>query len=38
LASVVLWIAHFIIWKKLEEKDLQRRFDGYREYKARTWF
>jgi protein-S-isoprenylcysteine O-methyltransferase Ste14 len=38
LASVVLWIAHFIIWKKLEEKDLQRRFGGYREYKARTWF
>ncbi|MGD8979738.1 MAG: methyltransferase, partial [candidate division WOR-3 bacterium] len=38
LLSAVLWIIHFMIWKTLEEKDLQRRFNGYREYMARTWF
>jgi protein-S-isoprenylcysteine O-methyltransferase Ste14 len=38
LASAVLWIAHFMTWKTLEEKDLERRFEDYREYKARTWF
>ncbi len=38
LASAILWIVHFMIWKTLEEKELERRFKGYREYKARTWF
>lgn len=38
LASAVLWIVHFLMWKILEEKELQRRFSWYREYKARTWF
>ena len=38
LLSAVFWIAHFLIWKALEEKDLLRRFAGYREYMAQTWF
>jgi len=38
LASAVLWITHFMIWKTLEEKELERRFENYREYKAQTWF
>jgi protein-S-isoprenylcysteine O-methyltransferase Ste14 len=38
LVSGVFWVAHFWIWKVLEEKDLLRRFSGYREYKMRTWF
>jgi len=38
LASAVLWIAHFMVWKVLEEKDLERRISGYREYRSRTWF
>ena len=38
LASAVLWTVHFLIWKRLEEKDLERRFKDYRAYKARTWF
>ena len=38
LASAVFWIAHFLYWKNLEEKELAQKFSEYREYKKRTWF
>ncbi|MBN2344950.1 MAG: isoprenylcysteine carboxylmethyltransferase family protein [Candidatus Aminicenantes bacterium] len=38
LASSVLWIAHFLCWKILEEKSLERKFPQYGQYKKQTWF
>ena len=38
LTSAFLWIPYFLIWKILEERDLQRRISGYHEYRSRTWF
>lgn len=38
LASAVLWIPHFFCWKVLEERELEKRFSEYSDYKKRTWF
>ena len=38
LASGVLWIAHIMYWKTLEEKELEDKYEEYEEYKKRTWF
>jgi protein-S-isoprenylcysteine O-methyltransferase Ste14 len=38
LASAPIWIAHILLWKFLEERELQRKYPDYAEYKARTWF
>jgi len=38
LASAVIWIACFICWQILEEKDLEIKFRDYKEYKKKTWF
>jgi len=38
LASGVLWIAFFMYWKMLEEKELEEKYKEYKEYKKRTWF
>lgn len=38
LASAVIWIACFICWQILEEKDLEFKFREYKEYKKKSWF
>ncbi len=38
LSSSVLWILFIVYWKILEERRLEKRFEGYSEYKKRTWF
>jgi protein-S-isoprenylcysteine O-methyltransferase Ste14 len=38
LASSVIWIPHILYWKMLEEKELEKKYKGYREYKKKTWF
>jgi protein-S-isoprenylcysteine O-methyltransferase Ste14 len=38
LGSSVLWIVCFIFWKVLEEKDLEKKYPEFREYKKKTWF
>lgn len=38
LLSSVIWITHILIWKTLEEKELERKYPDYAEYKKRTWF
>ncbi|MBN1893943.1 isoprenylcysteine carboxylmethyltransferase family protein [bacterium] len=36
--SSVIWIVHILVWKFLEEKELEKKYPEYGEYKARTWF
>ena len=38
LSSSIIWIAHIIIWKVLEEKELENKYPEYIEYKKNTWF
>jgi protein-S-isoprenylcysteine O-methyltransferase Ste14 len=38
LVCSAVWIAHFMYWKVLEERGLEREHEEYREYKKRTWF
>ena len=37
-ASSIIWISHIICWKILEEKELEKKYKEYREYKKKTWF
>jgi protein-S-isoprenylcysteine O-methyltransferase Ste14 len=34
----LLFIANILFWRSLEEKELDLRFPGYKEYKKSTWF
>jgi len=38
LISSVIWISFIVYWKILEERDLERQYSEYREYKRKTWF
>jgi len=38
LLSSMIWITHIMIWKILEEKELERKYPDYKEYKKKTWF
>lgn len=38
LASSVIWISNIAYWKILEEKELENKYEEYREYKKKTWF
>jgi protein-S-isoprenylcysteine O-methyltransferase Ste14 len=38
LATSGIWIAHILYWKSVEEKELEEKFEEYKEYKKRTWF
>ncbi|GAB6274434.1 MAG: hypothetical protein STSR0004_12970 [Peptococcaceae bacterium] len=38
LASSAIWIPHIMYWKMLEEKELEKKYKEYREYKKKTWF
>lgn len=37
-ASSIIWISHIVYWKILEEKELEKKYESYREYKKKTWF
>lgn len=34
----IIFILNILLWRGLEEKVLERRYEGYREYKKSTWF
>ena len=36
--SAYLDTVHEIVWKKMEERDLERKYEDYKEYKEKTWF
>jgi protein-S-isoprenylcysteine O-methyltransferase Ste14 len=38
LASAPIWIAHILFWKSVEERELERKYPEYADYKARAWF
>lgn len=38
LLSSIIWIAHILVWKKIEEKELEAKYPDYLEYKKVTWF
>ena len=38
LASAAIWIPHILYWRMSEERQLARKYDGYEEYKKKTWF
>jgi protein-S-isoprenylcysteine O-methyltransferase Ste14 len=38
LLSSVIWISFILTWKRLEEKELEKKYENYREYKKRTLF
>ena len=38
LASAIIWIPHILYWRLSEERKLERKYDGYQEYKKKTWF
>jgi protein-S-isoprenylcysteine O-methyltransferase Ste14 len=38
LISGLVWIPFFIYWKILEEKELDEKYEDYKEYKKNTWF
>ena len=33
----VVFILNILLWRKLEEKVLERKFEDYRKYKKNTW-
>jgi len=37
-SSSVIWLSHIMYWKVLEEKELEKKYKEYREYKKKTWF
>lgn len=38
LASSAIWISLIMYWKILEEKELEKKYREYSEYKKKTWF
>ncbi len=36
--SAIIWVSHFMYWRKLEEQELEEKYESYREYKKKTWF
>jgi protein-S-isoprenylcysteine O-methyltransferase Ste14 len=38
LASAIIWIPHILYWRLSEERQLEKKYEGYHEYKKRTWF
>ncbi|MBN1466158.1 isoprenylcysteine carboxylmethyltransferase family protein [candidate division KSB1 bacterium] len=38
LYSAIIWITFILIWKALEEKELERKYPDYQDYKKKTWF
>lgn len=38
LASAAIWIPQILYWRLSEERQLARKYEGYEEYKKKTWF
>ena len=38
LASSIIWIPQIIYWKITEERNLEKKYKNYKEYKRKTWF
>jgi len=38
LASAAIWIPHILYWRVSEERQLEKRYENYQEYKKKTWF
>ena len=38
LASAVIWIPQILYWRSSEERQLERKYKDYQEYKKKTWF
>ncbi len=38
LLSSVLWIPQILYWKIYEEKEMEKKYDDYKDYKKETWF
>lgn len=38
LLSSIIWISYIFLWKIIEEKELVKKYENYREYKKKTWF
>lgn len=38
LASAAIWIPHILYWRLSEEKQLAQKYEGYEEYRKKTWF
>jgi protein-S-isoprenylcysteine O-methyltransferase Ste14 len=38
LASVIIWIPQILYWKVSEERQLEKKYADYQEYKKKTWF
>jgi protein-S-isoprenylcysteine O-methyltransferase Ste14 len=38
LLSSIIWITHIMIWKALEEKELEKKYPDFNQYKKTTWF
>lgn len=38
LLSSIIWITLIVVWKVFEEKELERKYPDYKEYKKKTWF
>jgi len=38
LASAAIWIPHILYWRVSEERQLEKKYENYQEYKKKTWF
>ena len=38
LASAAIWIPHILYWRMSEERQLEKQYEDYGEYKKKTWF
>ena len=38
LTSAIIWIPQILFWRVSEEKQLEKKYEDYQEYKKRTWF
>ncbi len=38
LLSSPIWISAILLWKRLEEEELEKKYDDYSKYRRRTWF
>ena len=38
LASAIIWIPQLLYWRSSEERQLEKKYKDYQEYKKKTWF
>jgi len=38
LASAIIWIPQILYWRITEERQMERKYKDYQEYKKKTWF